>query len=169
MVETLRELSRKNPRVTGGIGACLVALCVAAAWATIRGRSAAAPTMASRLYFSDDDGKTFFTDDSARIAPFDHNGRTAYQAAVFRCGGGPPFVGYLLCYGPATKAELEALPEADRRTAKPAVLALRVNRSLVRKPGTQTWLHKDGEAPIGKVVNPPCPDGSDGRPVEILP
>ena len=35
-------------------------------------------------YFSDDDGKTYFQDDASKIAPFDHNGKQAVSAYLFR-------------------------------------------------------------------------------------
>src|SRR5579862_2306749 len=47
----------------------------------------------SRMYYSDDDGKTYFADSTSRIFPFDHNGKPAYRAYVFQ-GSGQPFVAY---------------------------------------------------------------------------
>ena len=48
-------------------------------------------------YYTIDDGKTVFTDKSGRIAPFDKDGKPAYRAHVFNCGG-TQVVGYLSRY-----------------------------------------------------------------------
>src|SRR5439155_23406719 len=70
----------------------VVAVLAASTWSSHR----AAPSgPITRGCFSDDDGKTYFADDVYKAYPFDHNGKQAYRAYVYRAGSGTPFVGYL--------------------------------------------------------------------------
>jgi hypothetical protein len=66
------------------------------------------PTQAQRAYFTVDDGATFFVDSAEKIAPFEHNGKTAYGAIVYRCDDGKKFVGALERYTPEAKAWLDS-------------------------------------------------------------
>ena len=55
---------------------------------------------ASLEYFTTDGGKTWFTDDAAKIPPWTTaDGKTAYRVRVFKCGeDGEPFVNHLARY-----------------------------------------------------------------------
>jgi hypothetical protein len=165
----IRETLRSHPQIGMAIAAALVVTGVVAARSSVQSPGASAPTLPAKIYFSDDDGKTFFADDSARVAPFDHDGKKAYQAAVFRWPGGQPFVGYLLAYTPAGKAALEALPETERRTMGPKVLGIRRDQALAKRPGDTTWAPLGGDAPVGQILNLRCPDGSETPPEQIVP
>ena len=105
---------------------------------------------------------------SANIPPFDHDGRQALQAAVFHCGG-KDFVGYLIRYDKASKAALDAMPEADRKGTNPKALQIRQNGEMVKKPGDTDWISLNGNRPAGQIVSPACPDGSDETPKQISP
>src|SRR5438045_2449836 len=39
----------------------------------------------TKAYYTTDEGKTYFADDLDKIYPFDHGGKQAYRAVVFRC------------------------------------------------------------------------------------
>jgi hypothetical protein len=135
----------------------------------LRGTSPAQPTMPSRLYFSDDDGKTFFADDAALIPPFEHNGHTASMAMVFRCTGKQSFVGYLIRYNREGKAALEALPESQRRSTDAKVLGIKQSTAEVKRPGDTKWLPMVGDAATGQILRPHCPNGDSSDPEPVMP
>ena len=164
---SLRETLSNSPRIGIALGAAAILLAVIFLWPTL---FAGAPhaSMPSRVYFSDDDGKTFFTDDSSNIPPFDHGGKQALQAAVFECGG-KQFVGYLIRFDNGAKAALEAMPEEDRKGSNPKALLIRQTGEMVKKPGNSHWVALKGDEPAGQIVSPVCPDGSDETPKQVMP
>ncbi|MBV8780277.1 MAG: hypothetical protein JO353_02665 [Phycisphaerae bacterium] len=165
----VRELLRQRPWI--GIAVCFGAVLIAAAsvWATLRSSEPAMPLMPASVFFSDDDGKTYFADDSARISGFDHAGKTAYQAAVFQCGHGSPFVGYLIKFNASGKSALEQIPDAERRANSSQAWGIRQTSSLIKRPSDKSWISLDGAAAANQVLNPPCPDNSSDTPHQILP
>jgi hypothetical protein len=150
--------------VTVAVGFTIIALNLFS-----RGGTSAQPTAPSRLYFSDDDGKTFFADDAALIPPFEHNGRTASMAMVFRCSNKQSFVGYLLRYNRDGKAALQALPESQRRSTDPKMIAIKQASAEVKRPGDTRWLPLAGDAALGQILRPNCPDGDSGTPEPVMP
>jgi hypothetical protein len=129
------------------------------------------PDHATRAYYSTTDGNTYFADDITRIYPFDHNGKPAYRAYVYRCGNGQPFVSYLARYTDAARARLTEL--AGAAGAGPAgsdaaaeAGQLRSTAIEVRRPGDTEWVALF--SPAGEEISrhPPCPDGGRAVPVE---
>jgi hypothetical protein len=57
-------------------------------------------------FYSDDDGTTFYTDSVFNFPPYDHNGKEANRAFVYRCDHGN-FVGFLLRYKPDARKRLQ--------------------------------------------------------------
>src|SRR5690242_16978179 len=106
----IRETTNQHPAIATAVIAVLIlgALGVGV-WQFATSSNASGPTAGDKLlFFSDDDGKTWFTDDRTKLAPFDHNGKKAYQAMVFTCDGGKTkFVAYLMRYTPEFKAKME--------------------------------------------------------------
>ena len=64
--------------------------------------------MLSQVFFTDDDGKTWFPDDAKRVPPFDRNGKPAVRAHVYKCGG-KTFVNHMERYTPEAKKKVEAI------------------------------------------------------------
>jgi hypothetical protein len=99
------------------------------------------PGPLTQAYYSDDDGKTYFVDDSAKICPFDHNGKQAVRAVLFRYGSGNPFVAYLSQYSKKDQkrlTELRAMPLTPDIVQSIRVIA---NSSMeVKKPGDKKWV-----------------------------
>lgn len=125
----------------------------------------ARPGPITQAYYSDDDGATYFADDLLKAYPFDHNGKTAYRAYVYRCGdSGNAFVGYLARQigdgrSPAFTSTADAV--------KAAVHGGKNNTSVeVKKPGNNAWFSLD--TPGGQAIaNVVCADGQ--RPLAALP
>ena len=99
------------------------------------------PERVTEVYYSDDDGKTFFVDDVDKVYPFDRNGKPAYRAYVYRCGDQPPFVHYLGRYTDKAKARMAELSaKTDDPEAVGELARLRNTAIEVKKPGDANWV-----------------------------
>jgi hypothetical protein len=169
---SIRETLNKRPKLTASIAGALVMVLLVVVYAQTKPRQIAIQ-YSSHLFFSDDDGKTFYTDDASNIAPYDHNGKRAVQAMVFRCDDGAPFVGYLVKYSPGTKSALESY-SAGQRVTDMRALATRQQAMLVKKPGGTRWvpMHSDAAAPdtgLSSILSVMPPPGATGDPVAVSP
>jgi hypothetical protein len=151
----LRDLvqNQRNATTFAAFGAILVA-AIAIAF-ELRGNSI--PKI-SKAYYSDDDGKTSFVDDVDKLVPFDHDGKQACQAYLFKCSDGTVFIGYLSRYTDKAKAELEYL-----RTQPPAQAAEQITEvtsagTEVKRPGDTRW-YRQNSPEGGEVLAPKCPNG----------
>jgi hypothetical protein len=59
-------------------------------------------------FYTDDDGKSFFTDAANKMVPFTHNGKQAYRADVFEGFDGKKFVGLIYRHTDSGKNEIES-------------------------------------------------------------
>jgi hypothetical protein len=99
----------------------------------------------TRVYFSDDDGKTYFADAIEKGLDFSHNGKPAYRAYVYRCDSGKPFVGYLGRHAPS-RAATAAAPDpryGGKESAAPGEVE-------IKKPGDDKWVPLNG--PKGQEI-----------------
>ena len=114
----------------------------------------------ARAFFSVDDGRTYFSDRSDKLPPFDHGGKTAYGAVVFRCAEGKPFVAFLLKYEPA---DIQQLETRMKRSEPPNLILSELGAlAEVRKPGGSLWISLKSD-PRGyvRIAKPACPGGGD--------
>jgi hypothetical protein len=122
------------------------------------------------LFYSDDDGRTWFVDDASKVPPFEHRGKQAVRAFVFRCKDGVPFVDYLSRYSDAAKAKIAAMAAAfPKYVVVPGVDVPMESK----KPGDSTWVAEDPTKPeygqYIRITTPVCPDGSTDAPVVVSP
>jgi hypothetical protein len=103
-----------------GIAALLLAVLFTTAGGCDGTRSAARKP--PRQFYSNDDGATWFAADASNVPPFDHDGKVAYRARVFKCGTGAPFVSHLERYAPEAKKKLEAMYAKNPQGSAPADL-----------------------------------------------
>lgn len=123
----IRAFVNKRRILVAPVAVVAVVVVAATAWS---GRRTSLSGPITRGFFSDDDGTTYFADDVYKAFPFDHDGKQAYRAYVFRCGSTGPFVGYL-----GRDAGME-----------------------VKKPGGMKWVPVS--SPEGTAIsNVKCPDG----------
>jgi hypothetical protein len=120
------------------------------------------PLSNDRAFFSTDDGQTYFEGPNDKVPPFEHEGRTAVRALVFRCGK-TEWVGFLEQYNREAKQALEAAArEATKANPDPAVLqkAGHLGRSgiEIKKPGEKTW-HGSSTPPAVAAKAIQCPEG----------
>ena len=123
-----------------------------------------------KVYFSNDDGKSFFDDKSTKLPGFLKDGKPAYRAHVFMCGG-KRVTGYLSRFTPEA---LKALEEANayRGTGKPPpnvrqLATIGTTGTEVKRPGDAKWVSQSDAAAATRVRAFRCPDGSS--PTEVDP
>ena len=91
----IRQTINEKPQITMGVTGAIILIALIYIAVHAFGGGPAAHAVKPLAFFSDDDGQTYFVDDGAKIPPFDHNGKQAFKAMVYRCEGGKPFVAYL--------------------------------------------------------------------------
>src|SRR5688572_29373670 len=133
---------------------------VLASWRKAERTPPAAPLR--QVFYTTDDGKTWFADDSRKVYPFDRNGQQAYRAYVFKCGpNGKPFTAYVEQLDEATRAKVAELnAQATTRPAQEQIDGVIQNGRLVKRPGEGEWVDAQSEAGDA-VTSPTCPDGED--------
>jgi hypothetical protein len=122
----------------------------------------------SQAYFSDDDGQSWFADDTTKLAPFDHNGKTALMAEIFTYdNGSKKFCGYLEKYTPEAQAKLKtAFADAKAHGQSPASIELFHDHAfldsalLVKKPGAENPWMAFTDPKVSDVLSVHSPDGS---------
>jgi hypothetical protein len=161
------QTAQEKPALVGALAAGIILMAVAAVCSELLARGHPAAAVPSEAFYSDDDGKTWFVDDIGKFPPFDHNGRPAYLARVFRCGGGEPFVAYLQRFTDREKAEIQAAVAKD-----PAQKAHWMqSRGEIKKPADSMWRRAEltstsaEQAAYAQLLAPLCPDGSNATPV----
>jgi hypothetical protein len=163
----IRGFIRQRPSVAGAIAVVLIVGAAIAIWVQARDLGPAGP---GKAFFTTDEGKTLFVDSARRLAPFDKDGKPAYRAHVFECGG-KRVVGYLSGYTPqALKLVAEAKQYTDAGKRPPNIQQLSSVATMgmmVKRPGDPGWVSQadTGRATMVRVFR--CPDG--GTPKEIEP
>jgi hypothetical protein len=123
------------------------------------------------VYFTTDDGQTFFAGDGRKFPPFEIDGKTAYRAHVFECKG-KRVVGYMSRYTPeALKLfeEARAARAAGKPPANVAKLATIGTTGMeVKRPGpTGQWVRQGDIAKATQIRSFKCADGT--APDEVFP
>jgi len=115
-------------------------------------------------FYSDDDGKTWFTDKIRNLPAFDHNGKPAYRAQVFHVGSGAPYVGWLEEYDNSAKSQLAGMKGDDLAF----VTAMSSFAPRVKRPGDTKWV-SPGDRRYDEITTPKAPDGSSATPERVGP
>jgi hypothetical protein len=135
----VRETLNRYKAVT--MGAALVVTIGALTFAVLQVRGGGPPTSVNlngKVFFTTDDGKTWFVDDVRNIPPFAKDGKDAVRAHVYRTSDGTKFVGYLERYSPASRKALAAAlakPVQDQLEDPYASAEIQC-----KKPGEATWV-----------------------------
>jgi hypothetical protein len=121
----------------------------------------------AQAYYTDDDGATWFADSAYKVAPFDHDGKTAVIAEVYSYdGGSKKFCAYVAKYTPDAKKKLEgAIADAMAKGQSPGSIALFNDRAflnggmMVKHAGKGNWIpYNDPSAT--DVFSIHAPDGT---------
>jgi len=158
----IREQLNKHPHLITIIAISMIVIVLVLGMSTSRRTSLrqVAAIAPRELFFTVDDGKTFFTGDGSQLAPFDHNGAEAYQAVVYQCGSGPAFVGYLVRYPEAKRAELLQRLSMPQSPFDPEGSDARRDATEVKAPGSGKKWFPTGSAAGANIMFVKCPDGS---------
>jgi hypothetical protein len=159
----VRDAINKNPRTSLVI--VLVMVIVFVSFAIQSTASNSADGVPTKSYYSDDDGASYFTDAVSKVTPFDHNGKHAVKAYVYRFGGHAPFVGYLERITPDGAKKMAALKAGEPGYADKAA-EITGRHCEVKKPGGKDWF-KPMSAAGSKVVaiEPPANETGELDPV----
>ena len=106
---------------------------------------ALATTTATQLFFTSDDGKTWFPFEATNKPPFTHDDKIAVRAHVYSVPGGKPFVAYLSKFSPIS-------PDP-----------------LVKRPGETRWLPLNSPDAAPTLDIKPPTGTPPGKPAEIFP
>lgn len=117
-----------------------------------------------RVYFTVDDGRSYFADSADQIAPFTKDGKQAVRAHVYSCNG-KPFVAFLERY---TTSALETMNQATEMSNsgrgaeidRPKVENAARNGLEVKHAGADKWLMRNTAAGQDIAVKIICPDKS---------
>ena len=168
----LRQTLNENPVVTTVLTVVIMVAALVFIVTRFMGRGSANPRLPTTAYYSDDDGKTWFIDDAKNIPPFDHNGKKAYRAMLFKCPDGKPFVERLEGFDDDARAKIASQIQ-NGRAALSAEYQFSARGMMIKRPGDKNWVQlKEGDAAgiqeWGKIMTPKCPDGSmNVRPVSV--
>jgi hypothetical protein len=155
----LRDKLNENSRLTITIVG-LVAVLASGFVATqvLSGRRTALGKLPDS-YFSNDDGKTFFSAASENVAPFDRDGKTSVRAHIFQCCD-KRYVGYLERYN----TDAHQLKLSGKGTNETEMYGREV-----KKPGDAKWVKAHDLAVSGKVIDVRCPHGANAAPEPVEP
>jgi hypothetical protein len=161
---SIREAINRRPGIVAAVAVLLLLTGVGMAIAI---RSGSSPRSAGeRVWFSDDDGKTWFPGDVRALPPFDHNGKPAVRAVVFRCDTHKKtFVAYLQRFTPEGQRMLR---EARSGNGPSSLNALQTHGVEVKSPGAATLVNANSPEGI-KLRNPGCPEGDQDNVNEVIP
>lgn len=119
---------REKPRVGGIVAVVMIAMAAIFIFRELH--PPAPPTMVG-VYFTVDDGKTWFVDDVGKCPPCDHVGQQAVRCMVFN-GGGSDFAGFLKKYSDEVRSKIMAnIPCSDNELSR---------GTLVKRPGDAKWV-----------------------------
>jgi len=157
----VRETIQQKPALMASFAAVSLLLGAAALYFQTVGKPHVSVRLLNAAFYSDDDGNTWFIDDASKLPPFDHNGKPAVRAAIYRYDDDKKFVAYLEKFSDAQLAQVQAAIAAH-----PEETAHWMQSPMeVKKPGDRKWIPPPSEKPqgalaYGKIIMPTAPDGS---------
>ncbi|MGF1635137.1 MAG: hypothetical protein ACFCVE_14895 [Phycisphaerae bacterium] len=163
---SIREAMNRHTGLTKAAAFFLIAVAVVAAVDNFSPAGEQARN-SDTAYFSDDNGATYFEADASSPSGFDHDGRPAYRAYVFKAEDGEPFVGYLERLTPEAEAKLQALTEEERADPR-KINGITQGNQQIRAPGDERWLDRTDPA-ARRVLKITAPDGTSENLEPVMP
>ena len=147
----LRDQINQKPAIAGGVVAALVLVVIGIIYFQLKPHGRPPAISGIQMYYTTDDGHTWFADAWEKIPPFDHDGVQAVRCYLFKTSHTPPFVGYLESYTPAMHDELSGTVHS----IGPVIPA---TGTIVKRPSDKNWVLLG--TPAGqKIVQVMSPDG----------
>ncbi|HEY7090445.1 MAG TPA: hypothetical protein VH518_20275 [Tepidisphaeraceae bacterium] len=169
----IRETMNKRPMIATGMVLALVLAAVGFAayqMFDLRPASSNDPGEPERAFFTVDDGKTWFVDDAAQLAPFQHDGKEAVRAYIVECNG-KRSVNHLERYTPEGKQAMLKLREAVKHGPPPGqlVAAAQQRGREVKRPGERNWTQTSDTTAAAAIIIPRAPPGESGDATFVFP
>jgi hypothetical protein len=160
----IRETLNENPRITTGMTVAIIVVVLAWLLWPRGGGAGGGPggglTDAGQLFYTTDDGKTWFADDANKIPPFKKDGKEAVRAEVYKCGG-KTFVNHMVRYSPEGQKQLAAAQAKAGSGGSALLTPVGETEMEVKSPGDAQWV-KIADSRAQQVMKPKCSgDGSD--------
>ncbi len=160
----IRETLNQNPAITTGATAAIILVALGIIVWQLTGSSGGGGNATTKSFFTIDDGKTWFADDVNKLAPFDKDGKPAYQVFVWTCDGGKnKFVSHLQRYTPEAKKKIEGArgkgPSA--MVGDPGMMEMVMMTGVEVKPpltGDKGWVRQTDPNAM-KITMPQCKSG----------
>jgi hypothetical protein len=149
------QINRKPVIAVGAAGAVILVLICALVVSLKKGAPSA--VSGALMYYTTDDGKTWFADAWEKVPPFDHDGQQAVRCYVYKTPSSGAFAGYLETYTPAAHDYLSG-------SLNSPVPVDTTKGTLVKRPGDKDWVSTASLAGQ-KIKDVKPPNGSAG-PVE---
>ena len=119
---------RESPRIGAAVAMATIAV---AGFFIFRELHSPKPPDVVGVYFTIDDGRTWFVDDVGKCPPCDHNGHEAVRCMLFNAGGSD-FVGFLKKYTDEARSKIMAnIPCSNDELNK---------GTLVKRPRDANWV-----------------------------
>jgi hypothetical protein len=135
----IREQINKHPAFTTGIAIGVIIVMVVFIFRVAGGNGT--PAFPRKAFFTEDDGASWFVDDANKVPPFDHKGKQAVRAYVYKCGD-KTFVNHMERFTPGAKKKLEQTPGDDLLAkSDPSISGIPVNSKEVKSPGQRVWVN----------------------------
>jgi hypothetical protein len=154
--ESLNE--NKNLGLGLAIGIAVIAVAIIAIQVVGSSHGAGGIEVRKTAFYTDDDGKTFFKDDTYKVAPFNHNGKQAYRADVFKCADGKQFVGLMYRHnelGKKAMGDFIAKGASDKQGT--FLSGLETQGVEVKRPGGADSTWKPNDSSLATSIK--CPSG----------
>lgn len=114
---------------------------------------------ASGAFYSDDDGKSYFSDSIYHFPPYEKDGKTVYGAIVYK-GSSGNFVGAIFRFKPEVKSQLEDAYAKTQAGAQP-LYEFRQQLGAAMRLGIEYKAPGDGQRWYSGVPRVKSPDGGE--------
>jgi hypothetical protein len=130
-----------------GVAVALLLVAAIALSYQMSGREVVGAAAASSAFYTDDNGKAFFKDDTDKLPPFEHNGKQAYRCDVFQDAGGKQFVGLIYRFTDSGRQQMQDYLPKKSKDADGAARRAIEERGMQVKPiaaaGDAAWRYAD--------------------------
>ena len=167
----IRQTINENPAMTAvATGGIILLALIFIIYQAFGGHGSSSGRL-GKVFFSDDDGKTWFADDASKLPPIDHDGKPAYRALIYKCADGVEFCAFLERYSPEAKAQMEEQAKNNPKMAPMLQMTASLNGIQVKKPGLGDWItmSPSTSAEARSAMDPVCPDGTSNGLVPVSP
>jgi hypothetical protein len=172
----IRQKLNDKPALTVGVAVIVIAAAGLVAFRTScsdDGARADAGVPPKQFFTTDQGpGPQLFVDDATKVPPFDHDGKPAYRARVYRCSHGKQFVSNLERFSEADRKRLQDAIDRSRSTGghMPSPDSF-FNAMEVKKPGDKEWVRLTPATrdKYERILRPVCPEGSTDGITPVIP